>query len=131
VVIADTSAWIEYLRATGSASHLRLRDLIERDPTGLATTGPVAMELLTGVSTPDRERRLRALLARHPYLRTRDPQDFEAAATLQRACRAHGATVRTMVDCLIAAVALREGAVVLAHDRDFQVLAQHTALRLA
>jgi len=131
VVIADTSAWIEYLRATGSEAHLRLRDLIDRNPTGLATTGPVVMELLTGAATPDGARRLRALVARHPYVRTRDPVDFEAAAALQRACRTQGATVRTMVDCLIAAVALRADAAVLAHDRDFRVLARHSALRLA
>ena len=131
MVIVDTSAWIEYLRATGSEAHLRLRDLLTGDPAAVGTTGAVVMELLVGAAAADGERRLRALLARHPHLATRDPDDFERAAALQRACRVQGATVRTMVDCLIAAVALRVDAAVLAHDRDFEVLARHTALRLA
>jgi len=131
VVIADTSAWIEYLRATGTPAHVKLRDLLRDDPAGVGITGAVVMELLVGAATAERERRLRAMLARHPHLPTRDPGDFERAAALQRACRERGATVRTMVDCLVAAVALRMDAAVLAQDRDFEVLAHHSALRLA
>jgi hypothetical protein len=36
-----------------------------------------------------------------------------------------------MVDCLIAAVAIRHDVPVLAKDRDFEALAAHTPLRLA
>jgi predicted nucleic acid-binding protein len=35
------------------------------------------------------------------------------------------------MDCLIAAVAIRTGSAVLHADTDFDVLARHTALRLA
>jgi hypothetical protein len=37
--------------------------------------------------------------------------------------------VRKLIDCLIAAVAIRERATVLHNDGDFEVLARHTALR--
>ena len=55
--------------------------------------------------------------------------DFESAAELYRLCRSRGATVRKLMDCLIAAVAIREKVTVLHNDRDYEVLARHTRLR--
>ena len=44
MILADTSAWVEYDRATGSAVDRRLTDLItEGGP--LAVTEPVVMEV--------------------------------------------------------------------------------------
>ena len=51
-VLADTSAWVEYLRATGSPVHLRLRRLIA-DEDAMVTTEVVVMELLAGASNDD------------------------------------------------------------------------------
>ncbi len=64
-----------------------------------------------------------------PRLAVRGLVDFESAADLYRTCRGRGATVRRLIDCLIAAVAIREKATVLHNDRDFEVLARHTRLR--
>ena len=57
-------------------------------------------------------------------------QDWEDAATLYRATRARGLTVRSSIDCLIAAVALRTGNDVLAVDRGYEALAQVSDLGL-
>lgn len=48
--------------------------------------------------------------------------DYAAAAELYRAVLLSGHTVRSSVDCLIAAVALRTGAVLVHRDRDFRRL---------
>lgn len=56
--------------------------------------------------------------------------DYEEAAALYRLCRRRGETVRSLNDCLIAAVAIRAGTTVLHHDRDFTVLARHATLRI-
>ena len=56
--------------------------------------------------------------------------DYDDAATLYRRCRQQGETVRKLIDCLIAAVAIRGGVPVLHNDRDFDVLARHTELQL-
>ena len=58
------------------------------------------------------------------------PIDYEEAAALYRHCRRRGETVRNLMDCLIAAVAIRNGAPVLHADVDFDVLARHTDLRV-
>ena len=51
------------------------------------------------------------------------PADYEAAASMYRACRTHGDTVRKLTDCLIAAVAVRAGAEILHAGTDFDALA--------
>jgi len=129
VILADSSAWVEYLRATGSPVHLRVRQLIA-DQGDLVTTEVVMMELLAGETTPDGVARLRRLLGRFEMLPIEGLADFEAAAELCRRCRAAGESVRKLTDCLIAAVALRHGATLLHRDRDFEVIARHAPLRV-
>jgi predicted nucleic acid-binding protein len=130
VILADSSAWVEYLRATGSPVHVRLRQLIA-DEEQLATTEVVIMELLAGETTPDGVARLRRLLGRFEVLAIEGLADYEAAAELYRRCRTAGETVRKLTDCLIAAVALRNGATLLHRDRDFEVIARYAPLRVA
>jgi predicted nucleic acid-binding protein len=130
VILADTSAWVEFLRATGSPVHLRLRKLIA-DEGDLSTTEVVVMELLAGAADAEGVMRLRRFLGRFELLPVEGLADYEAAAELYRRCRTGGETVRKLTDCLIAAVALRHGAALLHRDQDFEVLARHTPLRVA
>jgi predicted nucleic acid-binding protein len=51
-------------------------------------------------------------------------------AALYRTCRQGEHTVRKLIDCLIAAVAIRADVPILHRDADFDTLAQHTALRV-
>ena len=94
MIVIDTSAWIEFLRDTGS----------------------VVCDL-------------RGLLARASLIPT-EPTDYEEAAALYRICRHGGQTVRKLVDCLIAANAMRTSIPVLHSDDDFAVLARRTALTI-
>lgn len=128
MILVDSSAWVELLRETGHPAHRTLRHHLEARAS-IATTEVVVMELLAGAgSTADRNRLRQRLLAL-PLLRLRGLPDFENAADLYRTCRRRGETVRKLVDCLIAAVVIREGGTVLHADRDFEVLARHTRLR--
>lgn len=130
MILADTSAWIEFLRDTGTRSHLLLRDLIERDLPHL-TTDTVLMEVLAGARDERGLEASRALLARCRFAATQSPSDYERAADIYRTCRRGGATVRNLTDCLIAAVALRTGASVLHADRDFDAIARFAPLEIA
>ncbi len=131
MILADTSAWVEYLRATGSDVHLELRRLLADDEPGLATTDVVWMEVLAGAVDDRQLATLEIVLARTELLPVHGPVDYEDAAALYRACRRSGETVRALTDCLIAAVAIRNDVPVLQADRDFETLARHTALQLA
>jgi predicted nucleic acid-binding protein len=123
VILADTSAWIEYDRATGSPPHLRLKELIE---TGgpIAVTEPVVMEVLAGARDEKRETDLRRLLGRFELLSFEVVTDFDGAIRIYRRCRAAGVTPRGMLDCMIAAVARRRGATLLSHDADMDHVAR-------
>lgn len=119
MILADTSAWVEYDRATGSAVDLRLTELI-RSGGSLAATEPVLMEVTAGARSVRREVDLRRLLLRCTWLALDAAADFDAASRLYRRCRQVGVTPRGLVDCLIVAVAWRHGAAVLAHDADLE-----------
>ena len=54
---------------------------------------------------------------------------FDQAVDLYRAARRAGLTVRSGVNCLIAACALRHGLELLHHDRDYETLARVSTLR--
>lgn len=117
MILADTSAWVEYDRATGSQTDQRLAQLIER-PRNLAVTEPVVMEVAAGARDDRRERDLLDLLARAVLLPFDPAADFHAAARIYRRCRAAGVTPRGMIDCMLTAVAARTDATLLTHDAD-------------
>jgi predicted nucleic acid-binding protein len=122
VILADTSAWVEYDRATGSAVDERVAELI--DTAGpLAVTEPVLMEVLAGARDERRESDLRRLLLRFELLGFDAVSDFDGAVAIYRRCRAAGVTPRGMLDCMIAAVAWRTGATLLSHDADMDRVA--------
>lgn len=129
MILVDTSAWIEYLRGTGSPVAARVRRLIgEEGP--LATTEVVRMELLAGARNDAEARELARLLARFHLLALEPALDFDGAARIYRTCRLRGDTLRSLSDCLVSAVALRHDAELLARDREFEAVARHLPLRL-
>jgi predicted nucleic acid-binding protein len=126
VILIDTSAWVEFLRDTGSAVCERVDTLLDTD---IATCDPVRMEVLAGARDERHLNNLRRLLARASIIPTA-PADYEAAAALYRTCRREGETVRRLLDCLIAAVAIHASVPILHADSDFDTLARHTPLRI-
>lgn len=127
MILIDTSAWVEFLRATGSGVHVRIREML-RDDEPFATCAPIRMELLMGARGEQHLRQLDALLARGAMLPTR-PTHYDEAAALYRQARRHGVTVRKAMDCLIGAHAIAAAIPVLHSDADFQGLARTTDLR--
>lgn len=129
MILVDTSAWVEFDRATGSVVEEVLTAAISTADR-IAVTEPVVMEVCAGARSPRRERDLRRLLSRFELLRFDAAADFNAAVTLYRRCRQQGVTPRGLIDCMIAAVALRHDAEVLAYDRDFARMAAVVDVRL-
>ena len=123
MILADTSAWVEYDRATGSAVDLRLSGLIAAEGP-IAVTEPVIMEVLAGARSDAREADLRRLLLRFQLHRFDAAADFDGAVRIYRRCRQAGITPRGLVDCMIAAVALRHRATLLACDADLDRVAR-------
>lgn len=121
--LIDSSAWVEFLRRTGSRANVEVRELLQQRPGDVVTTEPVVMELLAG-ATSDRVFAQLDKLSRGIRMLPVDASvDYRDAALTYRAVRRGGYTVRKTIDCLIAAVAVRTGATLVHRDRDFDLLA--------
>ena len=86
MILIDTSAWVEFLRDTGSPVCSRVDAVLADDH---AICDPVRMEVLAGARDDEHLRNLRRLLARATSLAT-ESTDYEDAAGLYRACRRNG-----------------------------------------
>lgn len=124
MVLVDTSVWIDHLRGT------RRLDTLLR-PKLIATCPPVVQEVLNGTGkrapyVPTRELVLTAMMLDDPMPLER----FEEAAQIYLRCRDKGYTIRSSVDCLIAACAIANGVELLHNDSDFQEIAKVAPLKL-
>ena len=117
MILADTSAWVEYDRATGSSVDHRIAGLIASEGP-LAVTQPVVMEIVAGARDERRQSDLARLLERFPLRRFDSDVDFAAAARVNRQCRSVGVTPRGLIDCMLVAVAWRHADVILSYDVD-------------
>jgi predicted nucleic acid-binding protein len=125
VLLVDTSAWIEVFRKPARIDIAQLGDLDE-----IVTCLPVIQELLRGVSDEAAFRTAREAIWSFPVVESPlGAPVFEEAVGLYRMARRAGLTVRSGVDCLIAACALRHGLTVIHADRDFDLIARVAPLQ--
>ncbi|MGA0863573.1 MAG: type II toxin-antitoxin system VapC family toxin [Ilumatobacteraceae bacterium] len=127
-VLIDTSAWVEFFRKTRSSANRAATQLFT-DRERFATCGPVEMELKAGARDNDVMHEIAAALAQGRTFAIQ-PHYFESAAALYRQCRTQGVTIRSMIDCLIAVVAIDNDLEVLHHDHDFAAIASVVPLRV-
>ncbi len=124
--LIDTSAWIEYLRQTGSRTNFEVRRMLNNDA---QICDVIRMEILAGARDQQHVAQLEKLLARATTIKT-EPVDYDNAAAIYRACRKLGVTIRAQIDCLIAAIAIRTNTKIIHHDSDFDAIAQVTKLKI-
>ena len=124
--LIDTSAWVEYLRDSDSATCNEVERLLNFKP---ALCDAIRMELLAGARDEKHVAQLEKLLARATVIKT-ESIDYDNAAAIYRACRKFGLTIRTHVDCLIAAIAIRTNTALLHNDSDFDAIAQVTKIKI-
>jgi len=124
VVLVDTSVWIEVFR---KPSTFRLDSAVEFDE--VVTCLPVVHEVLQGFHEDAAFALARDAMLALPTVESPLHRDvFLEATELFRRARRAGRTVRSGVDCLIAACAIRNSLEVLHRDRDFDSLAEVSGL---
>jgi predicted nucleic acid-binding protein len=128
MVVVDTSVWIDFLAGRETPEVRTVDSLIQQEET-LCYTGPILQELLQGCSGEKEAGRIEdhfeSFVEIFPQRST-----YLLAAKLFRDCRKRGYTIRSSVDCLIAACSLEYGAEVLHKDRDFTFIAQVSNLTI-
>jgi len=124
MILVDTSVWIAVFRKNAA---LRIEDAVEFDE--IATCLPVIQEVLQGFREERAYRMARDAMTALPIVESPMEESlFIEAAELYRSARRQGLTIRSSVDCLIAACALRHDLPVLHMDRDYELLARVSAL---
>ena len=117
--LVDTSVWVETFRRGGPA----LDTLLPFDE--VVTAPPIVQEVLQGFDDARAFAVARdAMLALPAIEAPLDVARFIEAAEIYRSARRLGITLRSSVDCLIAACAIRHGVGVLHVDRDFDAIAR-------
>jgi predicted nucleic acid-binding protein len=118
-VIVDTSAVIEFLRGTGSSTHRALAQALHEE-VPLWIPAVVLQEVLQGARDASHFIRLQAQMEQLPVFEPEDTHELHRQAALLFArCRWQGVTVRSPMDCVVAACALESDMPLLALDRDF------------
>jgi predicted nucleic acid-binding protein len=127
VIAVDTSVWVDFFRAHPTPAVVFLRTCIAEQPDEVALVDLVVTEILQGLREEDVPR-VEARLSKFVVLRLEHMVDFRAAAGLYRAAKQNGITIRSTIDCLIAAVCIRADIPLLHSDKDFDRLAKLTTL---
>lgn len=126
MILVDTSIWIEVFR---SRRPLNLESVVAFDD--IVTCLPVVQEVLQGFREEAPFRVARDAMAALPIVESPMALPvFDEGVDLYRRARRAGITVRSSVDCLIAACAIRNGLDVLHRDRGFDALARVSSLRV-
>jgi predicted nucleic acid-binding protein len=127
IVLIDTSAWICFFARKGFHPLKRcISDLLEEDRA--AVTGPILVELIQGCRIEKEKETLKEVLTGLRWLAIQDIL-WEAAADLAFTLRRRGVTT-SVVDSLIAVVAMNYQASLLHHDKDYDFIAKYTELKI-
>jgi len=128
MILVDTSVWIEFLQGRPHAKVDTLKSVITHRRT-LLYTEMILLELLQGIARKEEREEIEkkfGLLLLVPQRRSATM----LAAEIYQELRRQGITIRSVVDCLIAATAIETGASVLHKDRDFDKIAEFYPVRL-
>lgn len=128
MIIVDTSVWIDWFADRSTPQVEYFAECLELESEDFALVDLSHTEILQGLRHDRDVRRIERDLSLFPTLRLEHPPDFRAAADLYRAARRSGITIRSTIDCLIAAGCIRANLRLLHSDKDFDRLAALSTL---
>jgi predicted nucleic acid-binding protein len=129
-VLVDTSAWIDFLNGHASSARAALADLLRGDDE-VCTCGIVVAEVFQGLRRSSTREEIVRLFRELTYLEPPGLDLYLRAADIYRQLRQRGRTIRSTIDCVIAAIAEESGCRLLARDRDLDVIVSSGVVRVA
>ncbi len=125
MILIDTSVWVDLL---GKA---RRFSITQAQLMEVATCNPIVQEVLQGISGDLAYRKIKDAMLSFPLLSPEMNQElYLEAAEIYRIGRRRGLTIRSSVDCLIAAISIENDVAVWHADRDFEAIARFTKLKV-
>ncbi len=129
MILVDTSVWIDFLNHASSDYASRLRQLIELNEE-ICLADIHLTEILQGITHEKIFIDIKQYLLMFPILRPKSLDTYIYAAQISRQCLQKGNPVIKTVDTLIAAMAIEAGVELLHKDKDFDVIARYTPLKI-
>ncbi len=127
MVLVDTTVWIDFLKGRNTKEVKKLEELLS-DETDVFITGLIVQEILTGIKDRKERKKVRKELERFiliaPSLET-----HVQAAEIFDTCRKRGYTIRSIIDCLIASLAIEYDLTLLENDRDYAFISKALPLK--
>lgn len=129
MVIVDTSVWVDFFNGKENEYVYKLASLKEKD-IDIFTTGIIVTEILSGFKKESDIKLTTELLKNLPFVNPLYPGTYVKAASIYRTGRKKGITVRKIIDCLIAQIAIENNLLLLHKDEDFNQIACFTELKI-
>ncbi len=129
MILVDTSVWIDFLRGNDSPERRKLHELIETEQE-ISIAGIILAETLQGITLSSQSSRTRDYLLEFTIYEPQGVATYIAAAQLYKECRQRGKTLRSTIDCIIAAICLENDLTILHKDRDYDIIGEYSGLKI-
>lgn len=129
--LVDTSVWIDYLREKDNQQVQYLIDILNKGlPFGI--TSIIYQEILQGARSRQDFNSLTDYFSTQRFFHPKEEQlSYQAAADIAFTCRTKGINLRSLVDCLIAQIAIEHDLILIHNDKDYvQISKVFTKLKL-
>lgn len=122
--LIDTSVWIIHFNEKNG---IDLKKLLK--PEEIFICAPIYQEILQGIKNEKNFQTVQQILLNMEWIENPLTLEvYDSAISLYRIGRKSGLTIRSSIDCLIAACAINNGLTVLHRDRDYASIAKISTL---
>ncbi len=128
MILVDTSVWIDHFKGRDTRQVVYLSEAILRHD-DICLCGLILTEILQGVRSDTEYKKVKAGLASLVFL-PMAIQSYYLAAEIYRSAKGKGETIRSSMDCLIAACAIEHNTHLLQADRDYSTIAKFSKLKI-
>ena len=129
MIIVDTSVWIDFFAGKHTKNTDYLRKIIENSE-DICICGLIMTEVLQGFKSEKEYEKVKNIFSGLIYLPITKNM-FISAASIYRAIRKNGETIRSPIDCIISTICIEHEVKILHNDKDYAVIAKYTSLKMA
>lgn len=124
MILVDSCVWIDFFRGTSNSATDELTKLLKggRVEVNVGVADLVIYEVMRGFDRPIDQARAKDLLLPLTMVEIGGLENSLLAAEHYNALRAHGYTIRSPIDVLLASYCITHGHALLHRDADFDVL---------
>ena len=123
MILVDSSVWADFFNGYPSPEEIKLKTLLD-SMADIAIAGIIASEALSGFKDEKTFEEVKDTFLRLPQSQI-DFNSHIEAAKMYRNLRSKGITIRSIIDCLIAVIAIEDRLELLYKDRDFEMIGKY------